>query len=208
MGPAGGFLGPYLGAPREQKPRENICFGLFRGPLDQDTYLEASCRHLGPSWGLSGPILEPSWAHLGVIWGAAGGFLGPSWGQLGASWAHLGDLQVTERKTTSRRSVCFCLCRRRTLGHDRYLETCWGHLGAILGPLWAHLGDIRWSGPPRNNSGTHGEPQEKRPALLQQTESRHFHVTPHRHLAQPTSPHAFRSIARQVHRFAHSAGPH
>ena len=156
--------------------------------MDQDKYLEASCRHLGPSWGLAGPILEPSWAHLWVIWGAAGGFLGPSWGQLGASWAQLGDLQVTERRTTSRRSVCFCLCRRRTLGHDRYLETCWGHLGAILGPLWAHLGDIRWSGPPRNNSGTHGEPQEKRPALLQQTESRHFHVTPHRQLAQSTPP--------------------
>ena len=35
---------------------------------------------------------------------------------------------------------------------------------------------------------THGEPQEKRSAVLQPTESRHFHVTPHRQLAQSTPP--------------------
>ena len=44
-----------------KKPRENCCFWSCRGTLGQDRYLEASCRHLGPSWGHLGSVLGPSW---------------------------------------------------------------------------------------------------------------------------------------------------
>ena len=76
-----------------------------------------------------------SWARLEP----STGLLGPSGGQLGASWGHLGNVRVTETKKTFRRNMCFWLCRR-ALGQDGYLEACWGHLGAIFGPLWTHLG--------------------------------------------------------------------
>ena len=100
--------------------------------------LGAILGHLGLSWASWGR-LGPSRGHLEAVLGPAGGLLGPSWGQLGASWGHLGDVQVTERKTTSRRSACFYLCRR-ALGQGKYLEACWGFLGAILGLSWASLG--------------------------------------------------------------------
>ena len=112
---AGGVLGPSWGRPGAQKPRETRVFGYvdvlwIKIGILRD--LVAILGHLGvslgPSWSHLGPILGPYWGQLGASWTV----LAPSWGQLGASWGHLGDVQVTQRKTTSRRSVFLFMSTR------------------------------------------------------------------------------------------------
>ena len=167
LGASWGPSGVIFGAPRAGKIVKNGCFWLCRRILVQDRYLEASCRHLGALWAHLGPISGPSWGQLEASWG----HLGASWEPLGAIW---GTSELQKERQPPEEVLVFA-----------YVDALWTkiallrHDGVILGPLLAHLGDIRWPGAPRNHSGTHGEPQEKRPAELQPTESRHLHATPH-----------------------------
>ena len=132
-----------------------------------------------PSW--------PSWGHLGAVLGlswAIFGHLGASWGPLGAILGHLGA----------------------SWGPPEVLGAFWGlpktpeAFQCVLGLPGAFWRFLAWGRPglqrarePYENTcffhmPTHGEPEEKRPAVRQPTESRHFHVTFQRQLAQSTPP--------------------
>ena len=150
-------------------------------------YVEASSLHwaiLGPSWG----HLGPTWGHLGAVLGHLGAIWGPSWPVLEPSWAILGPSWGL-------------------------LGPSWGHLG----PSWGHLGGRSAQGHPGNAQERYGHrkrPQRNRPAMLQQTDSRHFLVASqfkaNGYLALPChilltirviKILAFRSIAGQVRAF-------
>ena len=170
---------------------------------------------LGPSWGHLGGILGASWGQLGASWGPLGailghlgailGHLGASWGPLGGylglssgilgpagdllglSWAILGPVGDLPR---------FLGPSGVSRGFLRLPSASWGFLG-LPGAFWRFLA---WGRPGLQrvrepyettcffHMPTHGEPEEKRPAVRQPTESRHFHVTFQRQLAQSTPP--------------------
>ena len=130
-------------------------------------HFRQSWGHFGPSWSHFGP----SWGHPGAIWGPHGAIWGTS--KLQKERQPLEEARVSTYVDALWAKVSIL----RHVG--AFLGLSWGYLG----PLWAHLGDVRWPGPPRSQSGTHGEPQGKRPAVLQPTESKHFHATSDRQLA-------------------------
>ena len=172
LGPAGGQLGASWGP-----------FGGILGP---------SWGQLGASWGPLGAILGHLGAilgHLGASWGFLGGYLGlssgilgPAGDLLGLSWAILGLVGDLPRflgpSGVSRRLL-------------RLLSASWGFL--------AHSGGS-WRGGAQGYKERDNfiifffsyadarELEEKRPAVRQPTESRHFHVTFQRQLAQSTPP--------------------
>ena len=84
------------------------------------------------SWGRLGAILVPSWA----IWGPT---VGPPWGYLGQSWAILGNWKPKIANTCQNHVFLHAFGHPRTPPTARYQES-WGHLGPILGPIGATVG--------------------------------------------------------------------
>ena len=82
----------------------------------------------------------PSWGHVGRcggIWEPCRGYLyvGPAWAQGG----RLGAVQKTVKHSIFCHSPCWCQ-DGPCWGLLKQSWTCWGRVGAKLGPSWAHVG--------------------------------------------------------------------
>ena len=105
---------------------------------------------LGPSWGPLGAILGPSWAILGPTWalpkrpgddlGGSWGHLGQPSGSLGALMGHLGAFLANFRSSWANLVPRGGSLEAFWKPSWPMLGTCFGHLGAILGPPLARLG--------------------------------------------------------------------
>ena len=114
---------------------------------------------LGPCWGQVGALMGPYWGH-GLCGGRGGLCWGNVWaklrarramwrhlgamsrllsmlGQLGARW--LGAVQKTVKHSIFCHSPCWCQ-DGPCWGLLKQSWTCWGRVGAKLGPSWAHVG--------------------------------------------------------------------